>query len=829
MILGIQTTDPTPRPTFDFTAKLFSNMKLNWDGPHMPLLAPMLVVPAGRDAANVATGPGPSSALQLLPEREHSPVPLSPPPSSAEVGPTTSSRPPSPSRPPSGPVDIHEGGGDFASSLPSNEAPQTLAATAAGEAEDSAALIALTLKLDECLHRVTTLENELGITKKVLGGAVLKLVTRVKRLEGRLQQRKRRLVLSDSEGDDATTIEQEFDLAALHTLASATLGDDPFATAAGPDVETTMPDERTSTTRRRLRKPFTSFVSAHVSKTIPPGVCVLVAATTIPAGSSVDAAVHAAAPSSFLPTAADKGKAPMVDNSPPADLLLEHERVLKNLHDSHLGEELAKMIQAEQESEFARQQEELAQKALAESVASPTAHGQRMSDQRRWELDAAQLIYTEADWLDLLAKIATNSALSKQLLGDDVTEENMNEWLGMLLMGSDASWLSRWTMKKVKTLSIDQLRLEFRYQMDMEELDIKWQMAMLSLRINKFQKKAVSNINFNNKDTARFDRRKARCYNCLQLGHFVREYIVKKVDEKARYYAFKISEVKTEEPKAMVSVDFMLNWNEHEAEHKPEDGEQVYGLMAGFKSDFADLAVNAAGSVYDAATEFAMMGIYPKVQTCPFDCDSKLSELKKNYAHLETMYNDSFIQVQANKNTIKTLELQKDWYHKTQLALEEKVRILSANLENTTNTLKYSETLYNQAKIEKKEWEVKLVESLARFDKWKASSKNLAKLINSSMTTRIKLGLGFKEYFGLDEVFDLSTPSTFDPEPVTREELSCRPLSTLFLKKLSPMPADSFSTVDVKILPKSDVKDPSPTNGVSSCSIKESVKPPSDL
>nr|GFD53565.1 ribonuclease H-like domain-containing protein [Tanacetum cinerariifolium] len=52
-------------------------------------------------------------------------------------------------------------------------------------------------------------------------------------------------------------------------------------------------------------------------------------------------------------------------------------------------------------------------------------------------------------------------------------------------------------------------------QMEMEELDIKWQMAMLSLRINRFQKKAGRKINFNNKDPARFDKRKARCYNCL--------------------------------------------------------------------------------------------------------------------------------------------------------------------------------------------------------------------------------------------------------------------------------------------------------------------------
>nr|GFC00068.1 hypothetical protein [Tanacetum cinerariifolium] len=211
-------------------------------------------------------------------------------------------------------------------------------------------------------------------------------------------RRKRRLVLSDSEGEDATLTEQDIDLAALYTLVSASLGGNSSALAAGPDADTTMPFRSTSTTRRRLRKPFTSSASAHVSENIPAGASVPAAATTIPAGSSMDAAVYAvAAPSSSIPTAADKGKAPMVDDSPPADLLSEQERVLKNLHASQLGEELAKKIYAEQEAKFARKQEELSQKAQLERVASRTDHGPGMSDQRRQELDATQLIYTEAD------------------------------------------------------------------------------------------------------------------------------------------------------------------------------------------------------------------------------------------------------------------------------------------------------------------------------------------------------------------------------------------------------------------------------------------------
>ncbi|GKD87454.1 putative ribonuclease H-like domain-containing protein, partial [Tanacetum coccineum] len=87
--------------------------------------------------------------------------------------------------------------------------------------------------------------------------------------------------------------------------------------------------------------------------------------------------------------------------------------------------------------------------------------------------------------------------------------------------------------------------------------------------------------------------------------------------------------------------------------------------------------------------------------------------------------------------------------------------------------LKYTEKLNEQAKLEKLNDKVKLEESKARFDKWKDSSKNLDKLINSSMSS------GFGDTFGSDEVFDLSAPSIFDSSP---KDVAEKPLNDRFVK-----------------------------------------------
>ncbi|GKD67372.1 ribonuclease H-like domain-containing protein [Tanacetum coccineum] len=58
---------------------------------------------------------------------------------------------------------------------------------------------------------------------------------------------------------------------------------------------------------------------------------------------------------------------------------------------------------------------------------------------------------------------------------------------------------------------------------DLEEIDLKCQVAMLTMRMKRFLKKTGRNLNFNGKETIGFDKTKVECYNCHRRGHFARE------------------------------------------------------------------------------------------------------------------------------------------------------------------------------------------------------------------------------------------------------------------------------------------------------------------
>ncbi|GJT98475.1 putative ribonuclease H-like domain-containing protein [Tanacetum coccineum] len=65
--------------------------------------------------------------------------------------------------------------------------------------------------------------------------------------------------------------------------------------------------------------------------------------------------------------------------------------------------------------------------------------------------------------------------------------------------------------------------LEQIHEDDLEAMDLKWQLSLLSVRAKKYYQKTGKKIFINGNDIAGYDKSKVECYNCHKLGHFSRE------------------------------------------------------------------------------------------------------------------------------------------------------------------------------------------------------------------------------------------------------------------------------------------------------------------
>nr|GEZ82961.1 ribonuclease H-like domain-containing protein [Tanacetum cinerariifolium] len=58
---------------------------------------------------------------------------------------------------------------------------------------------------------------------------------------------------------------------------------------------------------------------------------------------------------------------------------------------------------------------------------------------------------------------------------------------------------------------------------DLEEIDLRWKMAILTMRARRFLQKTGRNLGANGPTSMGFDMSKVECYNCHMKGHFARE------------------------------------------------------------------------------------------------------------------------------------------------------------------------------------------------------------------------------------------------------------------------------------------------------------------
>nr|GEX89007.1 hypothetical protein [Tanacetum cinerariifolium] len=72
-------------------------------------------------------------------------------------------------------------------------------------------------------------------------------------------------------------------------------------------------------------------------------------------------------------------------------------------------------------------------------------------------------------------------------------------------------------------LQLDHEDLKQVDEFDLEEMDLKWQMAMISRKLKKFYKKTGRKLHFDAKEPVGFDKRKVKCFNFHNTGHFAIE------------------------------------------------------------------------------------------------------------------------------------------------------------------------------------------------------------------------------------------------------------------------------------------------------------------
>nr|GFA04560.1 ribonuclease H-like domain-containing protein [Tanacetum cinerariifolium] len=99
---------------------------------------------------------------------------------------------------------------------------------------------------------------------------------------------------------------------------------------------------------------------------------------------------------------------------------------------------------------------------------------------------------------------------------------------------------------------------------DMEEMDLKWQVAMISMRIKKFHKRTKRKLRFDTKDSVGFDKTKVECFNCYKIGYFARDYRTKgNQDSKRRDAGYNKNKTKDngrrpayhDDSKSLVTID----------------------------------------------------------------------------------------------------------------------------------------------------------------------------------------------------------------------------------------------------------------------------------
>ncbi|GJW87066.1 ribonuclease H-like domain-containing protein [Tanacetum coccineum] len=251
---------------------------------------------------------------------------------------------------------------------------------------------------------------------------------------------------------------------------------------------------------------------------------------------------------------------------------------------------------------------------------------------------------------------------------------------------------------------------------DLEELDLRWQVAMLTVRVKKFIQKTGRNLDFKEKRHVSLDKSKIKCYNCHRKGHFARDCRSGRNQGKRSYGDNGRSNAPTNESSSQALV--------------AQDGLGGYDWSNDFEVEPVNYALMAISSSSSSSSSDK------EVQNCSKQCLESFKTLQKNYDSEREKHSRARLEIQGYELALESLESRILVHEKNELAWGEKYEF--QNYELKCREIKINNLNLELEKVVKERDELKL-----KIEKWEESSKNLDELLNSQMSARDKTGLGY--------------------------------------------------------------------------------------
>nr|GEW66605.1 hypothetical protein [Tanacetum cinerariifolium] len=237
---------------------------------------------------------------------------------------------------------------------------------------------------------------------------------------------------------------------------------------------------------------------------------------------------------------------------------------------------------------------------------------------------------------------------------------------------------------------------------DLEEIDLRWQMAMLTMRARRFLQKTGRNLGDNRATTMGFDMSKVECYNCHIKRHFAQECRSPK-----------------DTRRTVVT--------EPQRRHVPEE-----------PANFALMAISSTSSFDN------------EVQSCSTSCSKAYKQLHSQYDSQTAEICKSKIDVLSYQAALESVESRLVVYKQNELIFQDNIVVLKNEVTARDNFISNLKQKLKEAETERDDLKLK-------FEKFQSSSKSLAELIASQ--TNNKHGLGYLPSEGVSASLSLSCPS----------------------------------------------------------------------